>query len=205
MQKADLLAPLKGFSLKALAADKFLVLLLCLCLASTMYPSDMFYYSHRTKDRGAVTRYSERYARYLNTAAQAGIPILLGDRAGFIQAAWVGLGTLVATHSLKMAVNNLTIMGTRLGERPYGRNSNSNMPSGHSSMASSGMFFVWRRYGLRYAWFLLPLTALTMYARIMLNAHTLSAVLSGCLLGMLAAAAFTSPYTPGKAPEKKPG
>lgn len=198
MLKTDLLAPLKGISLKALAADKFMALLLCLCLASTFYPSDMVYYSHRTKDRGAVTRYSERYARYLNTAAQAGIPILLGDRAGLIQAVWVGLGTLVATQSLKRIFNDWTILGTRLGQRPYGSGSSHNMPSGHSSMASSAMFFVWRRYGLRYAWFLLPFTALTMYARVMLNAHTISAVLSGCLLGMLAAAAFTSPYRPRK-------
>lgn len=198
MLKTDLLAHLKGISLKALAADKFMALLLCLCLASALYPSDMSYYTRHPRDKGAALHYSDHCSRYVNTAMQAGLPILLGDRAGLIQAAWVGLGTLVATQSLKRLFNNWTIIGTRLGQRPYGSDSKHNMPSGHSSMASSAMFFVWRRYGLRYAWFLLPFTALTMYARVMLNAHTISAVLSGCLLGMLVAAVFTSPYTPRK-------
>lgn len=198
MPRTDLLAPLKAVSLKALAAERAMALLLCLCLASTLYPSDTLYYSHRTKDRSASTRYADRYARFVNTAAQAGLPILLGDKAGFIQAAWVGLGTLAATQALKRILNDWTVLGTRLGERPYGRNSSHNMPSGHSSMASSGMFFVWRRYGRKYAWCLIPFTALTMYARVMLNCHTLSAVIAGCLVGMLAAAAFTSPYKPRK-------
>jgi lipid A 1-phosphatase len=70
------------------------------------------------------------------------------------------------------------------------------MPSGHSSMASCAVYFVGRRYSI---WLAIPLAIimlLTMYARVMLNQHTISAVIAGALIGFLATAMFTSPRRP---------
>ena len=41
--------------------------------------------------------------------------------------------------------------------------------------------------------------AMTMYSRVMLNAHTISAVITGALIGFLGAALFTSPRAAPKA------
>jgi membrane-associated phospholipid phosphatase len=175
---------------------RFLAVLTALFCLASFYPSDMQDYSERVKDRGAVAYYSEHYVRFVNTAAQALIPIVLSDKIGMVQAVYVGIATTVTTHSLKRIMNSWSSFGTRMGQRPYGKDSSNNMPSGHSSMAASAMYFVYRRYGRKHAFYLVPVTALAMYARVMLTAHTLSAVLAGCLLGIIAAAVFTSRYAP---------
>jgi lipid A 1-phosphatase len=77
------------------------------------------------------------------------------------------------------------------------------MPSGHSSMASCATYFVCRRYGLWHALYLLPILLLTMYARVALNDHTVSAVIVGALVGFVTAALFTSPYKPDDAVQRK--
>ena len=59
-------------------------------------------------------------------------------------------------------------------------------------MAASATYFVMRRYGWAHALYLVPLLLLTLHARVALGAHTISAVLAGALVGLLAAAAFTS-------------
>jgi lipid A 1-phosphatase len=63
-------------------------------------------------------------------------------------------------------------------------------------MASCAAYFVARRYGLWHALYLIPIMLLTMSARVMLDAHTISAVLTGCLIGLICAAWWTSPYQP---------
>ena len=59
-------------------------------------------------------------------------------------------------------------------------------------MSSCGAYFVCRRYGWKLAWIVFPILLLTMYARVALNEHTISAVLAGGFLGLLVSAIFTT-------------
>ena len=165
-------------------------------LASTFYPTDLAgYASQKGTSRAPETVFiTDHYGRYFNTVLQAGLPLLLRDKAGLIQLAKVAISTTLATHVLKHALNNAQIQGTRLGERPYSPNSSLNMPSGHSSMSSCGAYFVSRRYGWKLVFIVLPILLLTMFARVSLDEHTISAVVSGALLGILMSAIFTTRY-----------
>ncbi|MEW5951787.1 MAG: phosphatase PAP2 family protein [Elusimicrobiota bacterium] len=173
---------------------KMLYCFIPICIIMMFYPSDMKYYQSREKNKGIFVYSIEHYVRYVNTAAQAILPIIYRDPIGIAQACMVGASTTIAVHSLKRIFDKITIFGTRLGERPYNKNSSHNIPSGHCAMASSAMYFVYRRYGCKHLYYLLPITALTMYARLALKAHTVSAVASGCLVCIIAAAFFTSEY-----------
>jgi membrane-associated phospholipid phosphatase len=176
---------------------KRLMIVLALMLALTsLYPTDVDYYFKNIKDHGVFVYSIENGVRYINTAAQFIIPLVLLDKVGMVQAAYVGIATMMTTHLLKYALNDVSIFGTRIGETPS--RSDNNMPSGHSSMAASAMYFVCARYGWKHAFYLVPVTLLTMYARVMLQAHTLSAVLAGCMVGILVAVFFTSPYRSDK-------
>jgi membrane-associated phospholipid phosphatase len=135
---------------------------------------------------------TEHQLRFVNTIVQIGLPLLLRDVQGITQLIAVGLSTTAVTHGLKRLLNKVHVGETRLGERPYSPRSRHNMPSGHSSMASCAAYFVARRYGWWHLLYLIPITLLTMGARVMLGDHTLSAVLAGCLVGVLCAALFTS-------------
>lgn len=114
-----------------------------------------------------------------------------GDKIGLVQLLYVAVSTTIATHSLKRLLDDVWVGETRLGQRPHG--GALNMPSGHSSMASCAVYFIGRRYSVRLGVFLLIILGLTMYARVALNAYTVSAVIAGALLGCLTAAWFTSP------------
>lgn len=185
-------------------------------LASTFYPTDLAGYASREGISRApeIAHFTERYVRYINPVLQVGLPLLLRDKAGMVELVKVSIATTLATHVLKHALNNVHVMGTRLGERPNPypgkppRNfadSNFNMPSGHSSMASCGAYFVSRRYGWKWALILFSILLLTMFARVSLDKHTLSAVISGALLRILMAAIFTTPYRkPAPPPAKLP-
>ena len=61
-------------------------------------------------------------------------------------------------------------------------------------MAGSALGFLWRRYGARHLIYLLPLLLATMAARVLLSAHTLTAVCSGALLGAVISYAMATPY-----------
>ena len=158
-----------------------------------LYPTDLHSYRPAPPDGAlSLAHFSNDYLRFVNTAAQVALPILLDDPIGLVQLAYVGLSTTAATHGLKFLANDLDVWGTRLGERPSGSASRNNMPSGHSSMASCAAYFVGRRYGWWHSLYLLPILLLTMYARVELNAHTMAAVIAGALVGLLMAALFTS-------------
>jgi len=162
---------------------------IALCL---LLPTDLHrhYASLAHADR-SLALVTDRYLRFANTAAQIALPVLAKDRAGLIQLVYVGISTTAATHGLKRLVDGWYVRGTRLGERPSGPGSRYNMPSGHSSMASSAAYFVCRRYGLRHALYLIPILLLTMHARVVLDAHTVAAVIAGALTGFIMAAMFT--------------
>ena len=177
---------------------RVLVLLLTVAfLASAFFPTDLQTYPHDRELLAPSEPFAngvEHYARFINTALQVGIPMLLWDREGLAQLAVIAVVTTLATHGTKHLVNNLIVDGTRLGQRPGGIDSRYNIPSGHSSMASSAVYFLARRYALAFLWVTVPVLLMTMYARIALGAHTLSAVLAGAFLGLLVAAIFTSPW-----------
>jgi membrane-associated phospholipid phosphatase len=139
-----------------------------------------------------VVGLTEKYLRYTGTVVQIALPILLRDKIGMVQLLYTGISATIATHGLKRLVDPVEVQHTRLGERPSKPNSHQNMPSGHSSMASCAAYFVCRRYGFIHALYLLPILLLTMYARVALHDHTVSAVIVGALVGFLAAAVFTS-------------
>lgn len=174
---------------------KFIIACLVGILLVAFYPSDLA--SYRTGNKQPLPGWVEltdSQLRFINTIAQIGLPILLQDREGMVQLIALAVTTTIATHGSKYLINDVSISGTRLGERPYSPASNNNMPSGHSSMASCAAYFVARRYGWRHLIYLLPIMLMTMSARVMLDAHTISAVIAGCLIGLLCAAWWTSPY-----------
>lgn len=182
---------------------KFITACLLGILLFALYPSDLA--SYRTGGKQpppAWAEVTEAQLRFINTIAQIGLPLLMQDKTGMVQLAYVAVTATIATHGLKWILDDVTIARTRLGERPYSPDSRHNMPSGHSSMASSAAYFVTRRYGLWHALYLIPILLLTMSARILLDAHTISAVLTGCLIGLICAAWWTSPNQPKTALEK---
>jgi lipid A 1-phosphatase len=173
-------------------------ILLAAIILVAIYPSDIGSYPVLPEGTPTpkVVRLTEDYVRFVPTAVQIALPIVLGDEVGLAQLVYVGISATIATHGTKYLLNDRWVMGTRLGRRPDRTNTHSNMPSGHSSMASCAVYFVGRRYSI---WLAIPLAIimlLTMYARVMLNQHTISAVIAGALIGFLATAMFTSPRRP---------
>ena len=162
-------------------------------ILSLLYPTDLqSYRTPRADGDLSLALVTDHYLRFANTVVQVALPILLKDKIGLVQLVYVAISTTAATHGLKRLVDEWEVWGTRLGERPSGPHSRYNMPSGHSSMASSAAYFVCRRYGFMHALYLIPILLLTMYARVALNAHTVTAVITGALVGLLMAAIFTS-------------
>jgi membrane-associated phospholipid phosphatase len=172
--------------------------LIALIVLSTGYPSNLASYPQVTDVEPAISG-ADHYGRFINTALQVALPVVMRDPVGVVQLAYVAVGTTVFTHALKWLVNDWYVGGARLGQRPAGAHSKHNMPSGHASMSSCAVYFVCRRYGLRYAWLMVPVLLLTMFARVALGAHTVSAVVCGALIGFVVAAIFTSTYPPPKA------
>jgi membrane-associated phospholipid phosphatase len=138
--------------------------------------------------------YVENYLRFIPTVVQIALPLVLADKIGMVQLLYGGIATTLATHIGKRALNDQWVWGNRLGERPSG--GKHNMPSGHSSMAACAVFFIARRYSWWLGLALSPLLLLTMYTRVALNDHTVSAVIAGCLVGFMMTALFTSKTAP---------
>jgi lipid A 1-phosphatase len=158
-----------------------------------LIPTDLHsYHTRYTADEMTVAIITDHYVHNVSTIVQFALPILLRDKIGIVQCVYVAISNAAATQGLKYVVDNWIVEGTRLGERPRGIDSQFNMPSGHCSMASSAAYFLTRRYGILHALYLVPILLLTMYARVALNAHTITAVVTGALLGLLIAAVFTS-------------
>jgi len=79
---------------------------------------------------------------------------------------------ILASHGPKRLLNDVEIMGTRLGQRPNSTTSKHNMPSGHSTLAGACAYFLMRRYSIWFGVIVIPVLLLTMYARVMLDKHT---------------------------------
>lgn len=168
-------------------------------LLTALWPTNLAPYRSIGAESTRMTEGTDHYLRHVNTVAQIALPLLHRDAVGVMQLAFVATATTLGTHGLKYLLDPVTISGRRLGERPSG--GGNNVPSGHSSLATSALYFVCRRYGWRHALYLLPVALLTMAARVELNAHTLSAVVAGALLGLLMAALFTG-RRPGLTPPR---
>ena len=152
-------------SYRAVSRPRWLIAVMSFAFVlSSLYPSDLDSYQRLrdVKDPGDVVTHVENYVRYVNTGLQVVIPILLADKIGMVQLAYIAVSATLATHGVKRIVNDWEIMGTRLGQRPGSANSKHNVPSGHSSMASCAVYFVCRRYGFWYAILMVPILLLTM-------------------------------------------
>jgi lipid A 1-phosphatase len=170
-----------------------IVVLLIGIVLSAAYPTKLESYPVLPAGAGVPMEVTltENYVRFVPTAVQVALPVVLGDKVGLVQLLYVALSTTIVTHGLKHFLDDCWVMHTRLGQRPNG--GSINMPSGHSSMASCAVYFIGRRYSPWLGLLLSIIVALTMYARVMLNAHTISAVIAGALVGCLTTALFTSP------------
>ena len=173
-----------------------IMLLLLSALLSILYPSKLETYPILANGSAVprVATLTERYVRFVPTIVQIALPIALCDKVGVVQLLYVGISTTILTQGSKHLLHARWIGLARLDRRPNG--GGMNMPSGHSSMASCAAYYIGRRYGLWLGILLAVIVGLTMYARVMLNAHTISAVIAGALIGCLTAACFTSPRTP---------
>lgn len=169
-----------------------IVFLLFGIVLSAVYPSDLDGYPILPAGTSmpAEVTLTENYVRFVPTAVQIALPIVLGDKVGLVQLLYVAISNTIVTHGLKHLLNDRWIMQTRLGQRPNG--GSRNMPSGHSSMVSCAAYFIGRRYNIWLGLLLSIIVVLSMYARVMLNAHTISATIAGTLIGCLSAAWFTS-------------
>lgn len=134
----------------------------------------------------------EYQGRFLATAVQVVVPLVLADKVGLIELVYVAGAATAATHGLKWTLNDVLVSDTQLGLRPNG--GQNNMPSGHSAMAGSALGFVWRRYGAWHLLYLLPLLLATMATRVLLSAHTVSAVCAGALIGVVISYVMATPY-----------
>ncbi|MEO0393226.1 MAG: phosphatase PAP2 family protein [Pseudomonadota bacterium] len=164
-------------------------------LAATFYPTDLAtnYATSKGGHQDALVVAVEEYGRHLNTAIPVVLAIALRDVSGMKQAAAIVVAGIVASHGPKRLLNDVEIMGTRLGERPKSPDSRHNMPSGHSTLASAGAYYTVRRYSIWLGLIVWPILILTMYARYMLDAHTVSATIAGAITGIMVAALFTKP------------
>lgn len=174
---------------KMIAAVMVAALLVC-----TFYPSDMAAYRaqpYAGRDMPLIV-FHEEYGRHLNTVAALGVTLAFRDWTGLKQLAVLTVAGIVATHGPKRALDRVEVMGTRLGERPSSERSRHNMPSGHSALASAVIWYLGRRYSWWWLLFTVPITGMTMLTRVLLNQHTISAVLAGLLVGLAVAMVFVT-------------
>lgn len=130
-----------------------------------------------------------QYIEVINSVATVAIK---KDKEGAKQLAYT-LGTSAAVTEIgKNAFNNVTIGGTRLGERPNG--GDKNFPSGHTSWTTANAWFIYKRYGIKYAALPIAGAIFTGYSRIEAEKHTMAGVLSGALVGVLSAEFFTTSF-----------
>lgn len=167
---------------------------LALVLA-TVFPTDLEqnYSEPRGGHQDELVVGVETYARHMNSVIPLAMALLLRDVSGLKQLAMITVVGIAATHGPKRLLNDVEIGGTRLGQRPGSPTSKHNMPSGHSSLASIGACFAVRRYSPWLGLIVWPVLLLTMYARVMLDAHTVSATIAGAVTGILVVAAFATP------------
>jgi lipid A 1-phosphatase len=173
-----------------------IVLLVTIILISALYPSDLKndYSASRGGEDMPFVVSTEKYGRHINTLMPFALAIISRDKAGFKQILVIAVSGIIASHGPKRLLNNVKIMGTRLGQRPFSSTSKHNTPSGHSALAGATAYFVMRRYSWWFAMIVIPVLLCTMYARVMLDRHTISATIAGAATGLLVAALFSTKF-----------
>ena len=173
-----------------------IVLLVTIILISSLYPSDLEndYSTSRGGEDISFVVSTEKYGRHINTLMPFALAIISRDKAGFKQILVIAVSGIIASHGPKRILNNVKIMGTRLGQRPFSSTSKHNTPSGHSTLAGATAYFVMRRYSWWFAVIVIPVLLCTMYARVMLDKHTISDTLAGAATGLLVAALFSTKF-----------
>ena len=161
-------------------------------VCATLYPSDMdgHYAVSRNGHSDGFVVAVENYGRLINSVLPIATAVVLRDTSGLGQIASTTIVGVAATHIPKRLLDNVHVFGTRLGQRPNGGKHNT--PSGHSALASAGAYLTTRRYSRWFGLIVWPVTISTMYARYMLDAHTVSATIAGAIIGILVAACCVS-------------
>ena len=169
-------------------------LVMVLILASMFYPTNLERDYQPLKNGHEIAHVVaiEDYGRHLNSIVPLAIALVSRDVVGLKQILVVTVAGIVATHGPKRMLDDVTIQGTRLGQRPISPDSQHNTPSGHSALAASGAMIMFRRYSVWLGVFGLVVTLMTMYARYMLDKHTISATIAGALIGAVIATLFVT-------------
>ena len=171
-----------------------LVLMSVIILMATIYPSNMardYSESRGGHDRASIVAF-ENYGRHVNTALPFITALALRDWVGLKQLVVITVVGVLASHGPKRLLNDVEIMGTRLGQRPHSTDSRHNMPSGHSTLAGACAYFMVRRYSIWFGIIVIPVLLFTMYVRFMLDMHTISATIAGAGTGILVSAIFAT-------------
>jgi membrane-associated phospholipid phosphatase len=181
--------------IKVFYSHFILVIMSALVIAgSSFYPSDMdgYYATSKGGNKNIFVNGIEDYGRHINMITPLVMALVLKDGTGIKQLLVITFSGILASHGPKRLLNDFEVMGTRLGQRPTSPNSKHNTPSGHSTMAGSGAYYLMRRYSWWFGFLVIPVMLFTMYARVMLDQHTISATIAGAATGMLVAALFTT-------------
>lgn len=175
----------------------FIILLIGIIVLSSLYPSDLEkdYSTTRGGQDMPFVVTTEKYGRHINSLMPFALALISRDKDGIKQLLIITVSGILASHGPKRFLNNVQIMGTRLGERPFSPTSNHNTPSGHSTLAGASAYFVMRRYSWWFAIVVIPILLSTMYARVMLDQHTISATVAGAATGLLVAALFSTKFS----------
>ena len=173
------------------------IMMVTIIVLASIYPSDLE--NHYAVSKGGHDMpfivAVEDYGRHINTLLPFALALLLKDKEGLKQLGFIAVAGILASHGPKRLLNDVEIMGTRLGQRPNTVTSKHNMPSGHSTLAGACAYFVMRRYSIWLGAILIPILLATMYARVMLDKHTISATIAGAAIGLLVAGLFSTRFS----------
>ena len=173
------------------------VMMFLIITAASIYPSDLEndYAVSRGGHEMPFVVATESYGRHINTVLPFALALILKDKEGLKQLGFITVAGILASHGPKRLLNDVEIMGTRLGQRPSSPTSKHNTPSGHSTLAGACAYFIMRRYSKWLGLILIPVLLATMYARVMLDKHTVSATFAGAATGLLVAGLFSTKFS----------
>ena len=173
------------------------VMMFLIITVASIYPSDFEndYAVSRGGHEMPFVVATEGYGRHINTVLPFALALMLKDKEGLKQLGFITIVGMLGSHGPKRLLNNVEIMGTRLGQRPSSPTSKHNTPSGHSTLAGACAYFIMRRYSKWIGLILIPVLLATMYARVMLDKHTVSATIAGAATGLLVAGLFSTKFS----------
>lgn len=159
---------------------KFLhnVLLTSMLGITTLLPNSAQAFKHETA--GDILQ-------FVVPAMGLGTSLINDDIEGLKQFALHTGATLGTTYALKLGLNS-----TPLGVRPNGKSYS--FPSGHTSMACSGVSYIGQRYGWSKGLIAMVPASYVGWSRIYANKHHTRDVLVGCAIGTLSGLLLVDPH-----------